>query len=64
MTMVYVALLLPFTDGSGETEVLGVYSTRDGAQARCWRALQALGYEQPTDVVACAIDADAEVPKP
>lgn len=52
----YVAMLLPNCDGSGTAIVLGVYSTRDGAEARCWRALQSLGYDQPTAVVERSLD--------
>jgi hypothetical protein len=56
----YVAMLLPFSDGSGEPVVLGIYSERHLAEARCWRALQRLGYEQPTAVISRPLDLDNE----
>lgn len=52
----FVAMLLPFSDGSGDAVVLGVFSTRDAAEARCWRALRRLGYDQPTAVVERPLD--------
>lgn len=56
MDTVYVALLLPYSDGSGDVSVLGVYSTRVDAEARCWRTLKRLGYEEPTEVVETLLD--------
>lgn len=53
---VWIAVALPHTDGSGQTLVLGAYSTRDGAQARCWRHIKDIGYEVPTDVYARVVD--------
>lgn len=57
-TRVHVALLLPFTDHSGEPKVLGVYHTATAAQARLWRHGQTAGYDQPTEVVSVELDAD------
>ncbi len=54
---VFVALQLPFYDGSGNAKVLGTYSLVEKAEARCWRELQ-LGCGQPTDVIECTIDED------
>lgn len=54
--IVYVAMLMPNVDGSGDPAVLGVYSEREGAEARCWRCLQRLGYDRPTAVFARALD--------
>lgn len=56
----HVALLLPFKDGSGEHAILGVYEDEAAAQARCWRVLQHLGYDQPTAVVSVLLDIDYE----
>lgn len=53
---IYVAMLLPFDDGSGTPVVLGAYSSRPLAEARCWRELQLLGYHQPTAVYECPLD--------
>ena len=61
-SVVYVALLLPHTDGSGEAAVLGVYETPEEAEARCWRAIQRIGYEQPTGVVSRIIGSDEADP--
>ncbi len=47
----FVSLLLPFYDGSGVPEVLGVYSTREKAEARCYREGCKLGYNQPMFIV-------------
>lgn len=55
-TDLFVAMLLPFADGSGSPVVLGVYSSREGAEARCWRAIKRLGYEQPTAVIERPLD--------
>lgn len=55
----WVALLLPFSDGSGDTVVLGVWGTQEGAQACCWRELDELGYDRPTAVVPVAMNVDA-----
>lgn len=50
VTTVYVSLLLPNHDGSGKTEVLGVYDDQSRAESRCYRELMNLGYDQPTAV--------------
>ncbi len=46
----FVAMLMPFHDGSGEAQLLGVYSTKEKAEANCYRALKTLGYDQPTEI--------------
>ncbi len=46
----FVAMLMPFHDGSGEAQLLGVYSTKEKAEANCYRALKTLGYDQPTKI--------------
>ncbi len=46
----FVAVLMPFHDGSGEAQLLGVYSTKEKAEANCYRALKTLGYDQPTKI--------------
>ncbi len=43
---VFVAMLLPFHDGSGLASVLGVYSNREKAESSCYRAMRNLGYLQ------------------
>ena len=53
---IFVAMLLPNHDGSGWPVVLGVYSDRAMAEARCWRCLQNLGYDQPTAVIERPLD--------
>lgn len=59
---VHVAMLQPFHDGSGgSAKVLGVYGQKFRAEARCYRELKALGYDQPTDVVALILDADYDL---
>lgn len=52
----FVAMVLPHSDGSGSAIVLGVYTSRDAAEARCWRALQRYGYEVPTAVIERPLD--------
>lgn len=49
---VFVAMAVPHVDGSGEPTPLGVFDTRDGAEAACWRYIvkQGLGAGQPTRV--------------
>lgn len=54
----YVAILLPFHDGSGKARILGVYDVVWKAEARCRRELVKLGYDQPTDVVECVLNND------
>lgn len=56
--VLYVSVLLPFLDGSGKTQLLGVYSNRAEAEARCYRKLMQLGYEQPTAVIDCFLNLD------
>lgn len=57
---VWVAVVLPYSDGSGEAEVLGVYSSPEGAEARCWRHGENTGLSQPTAVIERRIDYDYE----
>ncbi len=57
-TTTFVSMLMPFYDQSGIPKVLGIYSTKEKAQARCWREIQKLGYDQPTEVIECTIDED------
>ncbi len=61
-TKLFVSLLLPFHDGSGVPEVLGVYSNREKAEARCYREVCNLGYDQPTAIVESILDNDEENP--
>lgn len=61
---VFVAILLPNHDGSGNAKVLGAYSVKWKAEGRCYRELKSLGYDQPTDVVECQIDQDILDPPP
>lgn len=56
----YVAMLMPELDGSGNPVVLGVYSTEIGAQARCWQCLQRLSTNRPTAVFRRPLDLDNE----
>ncbi len=58
-TKLFVAMLLPFSDGSGSNKVLGVYSNKERAEARCYRvARSSFGYNQPTAVFALTLDGD------
>ncbi len=59
-SVVFIATLHPFHDGSGDYEIIGVYSLEEKAQARCWRKLKELGYDQPTEVIECPLDKDWE----
>ncbi len=54
---VFVALQLPFHDGSGNAKILGAYSLVEKAEARCWRELQ-VEDGQPTKVIECIINED------
>ncbi len=54
----FVAMLLPFFDGSGSVEVLGAYSTKEKAEARCYRKTQELGYDQPTSIFELTLDSE------
>ncbi len=62
-TVLFVAALLPFHDGSGSFSVLGIYSIKEKAEAQCYRALRALGYDQPTGIFVCVLDQGGEVDK-
>lgn len=53
---VHVALLLPFYDGSGETKLLGVFTNKVDAHARCHQEIVDQGYAQPTDVIECLLN--------
>jgi hypothetical protein len=61
VTDVFVAVLMPFHDGSGSTKILGVYETEEKAQARCYQEIQKLGYEQPTQIVPMTLDVPIRV---
>lgn len=50
---VYVSMKMPHLDGSGEAEVLGVYTTRVAAEARCFRELSGM---QPLEVFSLPLD--------
>ncbi len=52
----FAAVLMPFHDGSGTAELLGVYTTKEKAEARCYRALKTLGYDQPTEIFESVLD--------
>ena len=55
----YVVLRVPFSDGSGDTSLVGLYSTRVRAEARAWREAS-VNYE-PVDrlvVIAAPLDTD------
>lgn len=54
--LLYLAMLLPNEDGSGDTEVLGLYSDKTQAEARCYLKLKNLGYHQPTSVTELTLD--------
>jgi hypothetical protein len=56
--ILFVAVLLPFSDGSGKTKVLGVYTLKHFAEARCHRAIKAQGYDQPTEIIECFLNID------
>lgn len=53
---VFVAMLLPFHDGSGLASILGVYSNREKAESNCYRAMRNLGYDQPTSIFESVLD--------
>lgn len=55
-TTVFVSVLMPFHDGSGVATVLGVHSTKEKAEAHCYRAVKALGYDQPTAIFEQNLD--------
>ncbi len=52
----FVAMLMPFYDHSGSPVVLGVYSRKEKAEARCYRELSTLGYDQPTSIIEIVLD--------
>lgn len=58
MECVYVVLLKRHHDGSGEEKVLGVYGTSTAAEARCYRTLRDLGYDQPIEVIETVVGVD------
>ncbi len=53
---VFVATLMPFHDGSGIVRVIGVYSVKKRAEAHLFRALKALGFDQPTEIFEVILD--------
>lgn len=57
----HVALLLPYHDGSGKTEVIGVYDSKDRAEAACYRRHKLNGYDQPTDVIPVNLNLDTKI---
>lgn len=59
-TDLFVALLLPFSDGSGEPVVLGIYTNKERAEARCYRAIRRIGYDQPTAIIERPLNFDNE----
>lgn len=60
--IVYVAVLHSMHDGSGgPAKLLGAYTQTFLAEARCYRELKNLGYDQPTDIVALEIDKDYDL---
>lgn len=52
---IFVALLLPNGDGSGDTKLLGVFTVRWKAEAACYRDPDAKN-GQPTDIIECRLD--------
>lgn len=60
MYLLFVAMLMPNHEGSGEAKVLGVYTDKKHAESRCYRELNKLGYNQPTEVVECTQNVDLE----
>ncbi len=60
MRKVFVATLMPFHDGSGTVRVVGVYSIKERAEAHLFRALRALGYDQPTEIFEIVLDRECD----
>ncbi len=57
----YVALFESPYDSNTPAKVLGVYSNRFKAEARCYREVKNLGYEHPTNVVEVVLDYDDDL---
>lgn len=56
----YIALELPYTDGSGHPTILGAYDTETAAEARCWRRIREQGHAQPSTVIEVTLNVDTE----
>ena len=56
----WVALRLPWPDGSGDPLVLGVHDGLEGAALLCWRDQKRTG-DQPTEIVLMLLN-DPELP--
>lgn len=48
---VYVAVVLPYSDGSSETQVIGVFTDEVQAQAALWRHTKEVGYPEQTTII-------------
>lgn len=58
MIKLFIALKLPYADGSGEVGILGVYDEELKAEARCHRYNKEFGLFEPTKVTSCRLNED------
>lgn len=57
---VFVAIVLPERNGSGDVEVLGAYSTKEKAEARLYRALCDKAGPSQTIIAECRVNIDID----